>query len=755
MKARYLITIGSKQTAECGEKMRLAKLFRFSLLFCLATFLIFSAACGDDDDDDQGEVSDDDLGDNDAADDDAVDDDVQDDDQVDDDIQDDDVLDDDVVDDDTAQTDFLLLENDFLQVKIWLEPFGYQVSTAEKGVVAETYRFGEGYSLFYSRNFKRQNLEQLDHYETTADSINLYYLTSEADHAQVNISFDGLYSVKVSFSLDDTSGFIFSSQDMQLVQDEAIYGLMERIHWFYTTSESNPLEIGSINRRGQFIHMVIDGTISVKAPFYHSSQGYGLYVDTNHYGYYDLGTMVRDRLRFTFNTAPCQRTDLTYHLFYGPTYDEILDEYTALTGRPFIPPYWAFLHWRWRDDHAMVTGMLDGHLINGQVAEDVLMYEELDFPVGNYWIDRPWTPGDSGFAEFSFDPERLPNADHMRQSLFDRGYHLALWGAPWAIGWEVGQNGYEARMFGYYAPDQEVYIDLTNPDVWTWWKGKVRNFVAQNDIHGWKLDRGDEDHPSLWWNIYWDGRHGAELRNEYAVLYHQIFFEAMQEAWGDDFVNIARTGWPGSQQYAVIWGGDTRGTELGLRSAIISQLHCAFMGYPIWGSDTGGYFEFTDREVFARWLQFSAFCALMEIGGIGNHAPWNMPTEPNYDEEMIDIYRTYTELHHDMAEYIYNYAQGAALTGRAVVRPLVFDFPDDPQVREMWNEYLYGPDILAAPVWRSGQREREVYIPAGEWVDYWQPEITHTGPKWITAPAALDQIPFYLRKGTELFGRVW
>ena len=702
------------------------------LALLIAASLLFFAGCGADDHDDAQPDDDD------SADDD----------------------DDDDNDDDSAET-FLTLENDNLVLTIWLEPFGLSLSAKDKGLVVETLDYGQGDSLGYSRNFNEQTLDALEYYEPVDDGFAITYRTSEGTLAKVNVTLVGDRAAKVTLGLGNTQGWLVASQDMQLQDEEAIYGAVERIHWWHNWSEGNPQERWSINRRGQWHPMIVQGTIGLYTPFYQSSNGYGLYVDTTFYGWFDFGHFVPDRLRLKYLSEQGRDPILTYYLFFGPGHDSILDQYTATTGRPFIPPKWVFKHWRWRDEHHPGQGLLDGNIVNGELAEDVNAYDALSFPIGNYMIDRPWTPGEQGFAEFAWDTDRFPNEGLMRQSLFTRGYRLIVWGAPWAIGDEPGQNGWEAKQYGYHAPGSDNHIDFSNPDAYAWWKEKVRQFVLDSDVNGWKLDRGDEEQPSFWWNVYANGKTGLEMRNAYPVLYQQCYYDAMVEAWGDDFVNIFRTGWAGSQQYGVIWGGDTRGSttndpdnDLGLRSAIISQLHAAFMGFPFWTSDTGGYKEFRNREVFARWLQFSAFCAIMEIGGIGNHAPWNMPTDPAYDPEMIDIYRTYTQLHHDLVDYIDDYARSRSLTGQPVARPLVFDYPDDPTVRDMWDEYLFGMDILVAPVWRVGERQREVYIPAGQFVDYWTGQ-THTGPTTIMADAPLDRIPFYIRKGTDVLGKVW
>jgi alpha-glucosidase (family GH31 glycosyl hydrolase) len=659
----------------------------------------------------------------------------------------------------------ITIENQFVKIKINKNFFGLHIISKEKGALTETYDFSEQNSFFYYRNLRKHKLKNYLYFEEVDKGLILHYTTSERNNAKIRVSFTNQKTIKVDFSLEKKIGVNSARLDFKLFEKEAIYGLTERIYPIKRISEVYPKEIGSLDRRGNFYPMVVIGTVGVYTPFYHSSNGYGLYVNTSCYGYFDVGSIIKDRLRFSFNTPKKSDNILEFYIFCGPSHDEILDQYTEITGRPFIPPKWAFNHWRWRDVHEETTEILDGSKINGQVVEDIKKYEELKIPIGNYWIDRPWTPGNHGFAEFSFNPVRFPNAKDMIKSLNDRGYRLMLWGAPFAWGWKKGQNGYESVINGYYTRGDIKHIDFTNPNAFEWWKNKIKVFVSEYNISGWKLDRGDEDQPSFWWNRYFNGLNGAQMRNLYPALYQKCYFEAMTEVWGTDFVNIARAGWSGSQKYVVIWAGDTRGsvergkrlvsTDLGLRSVILSQLHCSFMGFPIWGSDTGGFIEFRDREVFARWLQFSAFSTIMEIGGRGSHAPWDMPTNPNYDEEMISIYKTYVQLHHDLVDYIYTNAKEAGKTGKPIARPLIFDYPDDPNVKDMWDEYMFGADILVAPIWKSGERQREVYIPDGKFVSYWNENKTYIGPITITVNAPLDQIPFFIRKGSTILGKEW
>jgi alpha-glucosidase (family GH31 glycosyl hydrolase) len=299
-------------------------------------------------------------------------------------------------------------------------------------------------------------------------------------------------------------------------------------------------------------------------------------------------------------------------------------------------------------------------------------------------------------------------------------------------------------------------LDVTNPAARQWFAERLGRFLQAEGIHGVKLDRGEEHIPSERDDIWFDGRTGREVHNDYVVLQTRMHREALDRAWPNgDYVLITRSGYTGTQANSIVWGGDTAGsenfgegpgTDLGLRSAIISQQRAAFLGFPIWGSDTGGYYQFKQRDVFARWIEFSTFSGIMEIGGKGSHAPWDMPTEPRYDEEMIEIYRRYTRLRHDLQPYIVAAARDAR-RGMPLVRPMVFFDPADPELADRWDQYMFGPDLMVAPVWRVGQRQRSVYFPRGRWRNFWNPEEIHEGPAAVTFSVPLDTILAFLRDG--------
>ncbi len=587
---------------------------------------------------------------------------------------------------------------------------------------------------------------------------------------EVNTQFGETVTLAVSTTNDSSFRMSLASPKMTAVSvglclesGELIYGLTERLRDSAVLSpqlhgplleDFNPDPDSSLDRRGEIVEMFVRPTISLYAPFYHSSRGYGLWVEGSNPGVFDIGATNGDELLFRMETTPGQ--GLTFNLFLGPQYQQILKRYYEKVGYPIRVPDWAFAHWLWRDELSTgITSALDGYDVNAQIADDVLMYERFSIPSGVYLFDRPYLvgaedPDSEGFHLFEWDAKRLPNINATLDSLRARGFRLAVWSAAWARNNGEGSNGAVAAERGYLAPGNSRVIDLTNPDAYQWWQQELETFLSEYRISAIKLDRGEEYVPSAVADIYSDGRSGREVHNDYPVLQAKVHHDALKSSTNNDFVVLARAGYSGSQQWAASWGGDDLGTELGLRSAIVKLQRAGFIGFPTWGSDTGGYYPFENREVFARWLQFSALTPIMEIGGIGSHAPWNMPTEPKFDTELIDIYARYVKLHHALIPYTAAQADLVNSTGLPIARAMMFDFPNDARFADSWDQYMYGPDLLVAPIWQSGSRERQVLIPTGIWKLYWDPSQSWAGPTTITIAAPLDMLPLFIREGATV-----
>jgi alpha-glucosidase (family GH31 glycosyl hydrolase) len=351
----------------------------------------------------------------------------------------------------------------------------------------------------------------------------------------------------------------------------------------------------------------------------------------------------------------------------------------------------------------------------------------------------------------------------MLEVMKRRGWRSQVWVSEWAL----DERAARAREQGWLAPGSDRELDLTNPAAVRALERDLGQFLDGPGrlVDGFFVDRSEEIVPSDPDDVYHDGRNGRQVHNAYPVLLQQAVDRAVRRARGRDGWAIARAAYTGTAQYAMTWGGDTRSregvpvpeqpdggpsTDLGLRSVLVSLQRSAFMGLPYWGSDIGGYSNFADREVFARWIEVGAVSPLMRFHGKGTHAPWDMPTEPKVDQEMIEIYRRYVVLHHALADYQLRLARDAHRTGAPLARPLVFNYPDDPNVGDRWDEWLMGDDLLVAPVWQSGARSRTVYLPKGQWVDFWDRSRVVQGPVELTEDVPLGKVPMFVKQGSSL-----
>ena len=519
----------------------------------------------------------------------------------------------------------------------------------------------------------------------------------------------------------------------------------------------------TMNLRGQTVDMKLHYTLSQYAPFYLSSRGYGLFTHGTWIGQYTFPPAGKPGVVDVYFEGPsCEFT------LYTGGVERVVRRHMMNSGPQVLLPKWAFRPYRWRDDHNHRETYYDGSPVhapyNSEVVEDVLMMEALDIPCGVYWIDRPWgqnVTSTFGYDDLEYDTERLPNTEKMITWLKDRDIRLLLWICNWACGPNMEREGYEN---GYVidTPDTKFrggnklnFIDLTNPKAVTWWQSYLEK-PLRDGVAGFKMDRAEERSRYLWENnpTVSDGRTGREVFNDYARLYVKAAYGACQNVHGDDFVLLPRAGYTGSAQYAAFWAGDTYGDQWGLRSAIIGGQKASLIGYPFWGSDTGGYSYRKDRsrknpktvhpEVGCRWLAFSCFCPIMEVGPTANKGLWDI------DDALTATWRMYAILHENLLDYTYQYAKEAHETGMPVMRPLFLAYPDQPESWQDWQTYLYGPDILVSAIWQEGKvLSQSVYLPKGEqWIDAWNPKNVLEGGQTVTVKCPVYKIPIYIRKGS-------
>ena len=491
-------------------------------------------------------------------------------------------------------------------------------------------------------------------------------------------------------------------------------------------------------------------------PFFMSLRGYGLWVDTTSEATFDFNLTERYRVRIkTYGR------NLRLVLIEGPRFPLILDRFTALVGRQELPPYWAFAPWKSRDYHRN----------RQEVEEDIDRYRALGLPASIIMIDSPWA---TNYNSYEFNPKQFDDAPKMIAHLHDEGYKLVLWHTPFIdqktnrpgepgfagkIPLTESSNFAEAERNGYFLhrPDGSTYIadwwkgtgaliDFTNPAAKKWWQGQLGKVIAMG-ADGFKDD--DAEGNFLGDVKFANGEDQRLMRNRYAVDYNRAVAEALAERKGKDWVLFQRSGTAGSNGLPFFWSGDndaTFSTENGLPTVVTAGLNAGMSGISLWVSDLGGYNKRAryqgDDVLFARWTQYSALSPGMEVMSGMNLGPWD------YGDAALAIFRQYSVLHMSLFPYRYAAAQESARNGLPMMRALALIHQDDDEARDAGTEYYLGPDLLVAPV-LSPVTERAVYLPEGNWIDYWTGQPL-AGRRTVVAGAPLDRIPLYVRAGAIL-----
>ncbi len=631
--------------------------------------------------------------------------------------------------------------------------------------------YGAGGGFFVQKDrTEREFLNKIDSIGTENGSTVIEISSANGRKGRLTIKNEGS-ALKILFGLEKKLSSEQPGVILNTTSDEGYYGLMERV---VQGDQDKSWEEGmkeGLNLRGQEVLLYTYPTLSIYSPFFVSTAKYGIFVESNWPGRYLFGTEREDRTAIIYEGATLPLT-----VFTGENLLRITEKYSGYVGTSLMPPKFVFGHLRWRDDHYNLPYFFDKTPYDGpynsMVVEDIVMMQKLNIPCSAYWIDRPWGEGDFGYDNLEYDEKRLPNPVAMIKWLESYGIKFMLWISPWAAGDKMVKEG-ESK--GYFVtnptpapPPEAKLIDLTNPGAADWWQSYLIKRIKDGVI-GFKLDRGEEKVPDgiLFSGKYYNGKSYREYHNYFPYLYAKSVREAFDKAGVKDFIVMPRAGWVGTAKNAVVWGGDTAPTEYGLRSAIIAAQRAALMNFPIWGSDTCGYDtqyrRQSDREVCMRWIQFSAFTPIMEVGPTLNAAFWSRvpdgqsgvvdengyPYDPFYDEELLAVYIMYTNLHTDLIEYSYRQAEKAHKKGTPVIRPMIALYPDNKDFLDEFEQYFYGDDILVAPVWKKGTQEKQVFIPEGEWMDVFTGK-EYKGPVRIRVETPYYKIPVFIRKGSEI-----
>ncbi len=425
---------------------------------------------------------------------------------------------------------------------------------------------------------------------------------------------------------------------------------------------------------------------------------------------------------------------LDFFVVLGGTPAERLGEYCRLTGLPQMPPLWAF---GYQQSHRTIWSR---EVVMGVARDfrkkrlpcDVLIY------LGTGFCPSGWNTGN---GSFDFNPRAFPDPRAMIAELHREHFKVVLHVVPFAD-----------KLVGQ-ASDPCPLDRFSDGQAGCYWDEHRRDFAL--GVDGWWADEGDRMHAASRLNrirMYWQGEQLSRPNHRPYALH--------------------RNGYTGMQRYApLLWSGDTLSQWETLRTQIAVGLNTGLSGIPYWGSDTGGFVptpQFT-AELFLRWFQFSAFCPVFRGHGrawmlrlpwgwdMGTTGPREMgrddaalpPPSALHNTQVEPICRKYLDLRYRLLPYLYSAIHQTHRTGLPILRALWLHYGHDPRAAACADQYLWGRDILVAPVIQPGARQRRVYLPRGVWHDFWTGGIL-TGGREITRAVDLATLPLYVRAGAVI-----
>lgn len=570
---------------------------------------------------------------------------------------------------------------------------------------------------------------------------------------------------KAPFQLDiyDADGNILSSEDVagvkgaftegkstgsrkKLFPGESFFGFGERMDFLDRRGKEVTLNVGRGLGKPHIIgaYNVLEANYS-PVPFFMSTKGYGIFFHTAWPTTWDMGSGSDDVYSFK-----AENGELDYYFMYGPDFPSVLDKYTSVTGRsPLLPYFGLGLH------VGTYSGGTWGH---EELTSDhypvalVKKFRELGIPLDILHLDSTWRifgkNGGSGATTFEWR-ETFKNPEAMFDSLYAQNLHM--------VGLHVRprfDNGNklnlldQAREKGYTYPENGKpgeFVNFFDPQSVDWWWEKGAGRVAGIGAMFFKTDEGSafgrKANESN--KVGPQGEHITKLHNVFPIAYARAPYEKFAEYNKMRGMNHTREGYAGIQRYPFIFAGDWPSEWQYFEPVIKAGLNIGLSGVGYWAHCMGGFEHVADPELYIRWTQFGLLSPVAHLFGM-DHPTYKEPW--NYGEEALDIFRKYTKLRYSLLPYLYSHSYEMYTKGTPLMRALVLHYQDDPNVYNITDQYLLGESIMVCPVTTKGAKTRTVYLPEGNWTNFWTGEI-HSGKQYLNVVCPLDEMPIFVREG--------
>ena len=568
-------------------------------------------------------------------------------------------------------------------------------------------------------------LEEIESNDPNIKKVKIYYDNSVSAQ-EIETYYDHEVILEISHS---DAGLRFQIKDdwfrhVNIFMDDLggqMYGVKQTLEPYAQKSPNLRGLIQDVNAIGEQERFRSNYATAV-SPMFFNTKGYVSFFDTFAEGRYHFSINGQTELYHASRIVD-------WYIFDAPTLDSALVHYFDVIGSPKLVPAWSTGPIIWRDDHK--RGKKD-------IRDDTKKFNELKMPFTGMFIDRPYSDGAHSWSKMNFN-ELFSNPEvWIKELREENNVKLMTWvaSATWA------DHDFPGRLAG-----NRGYFDLTNPDAVAKYKKRLTENQYAYGVQGHKMDRADEQFPV---DEKWaDKTVTAERRSKYIWLYAKYTDEALRESWGDDQFNFARAAVHGTQQHlSAIWGGDVMTNWGGLENNIANAVRASYQGFPNWGSDVGGYIGKTGRiseDLYLRWMQFGLWTGFFEIkidagGGRGlDRPPWVYP------ESFQALYREVLEERMALMPYIHSLLNTAHQTG-TLMKPLAGLYPTDKNTYEIWDQYMFGPALLVAPVYNT-ETTRKLYLPRGVWFDYYSGE-KYKGGKWLDVKTSKSHVPVFVKANT-------
>lgn len=461
-------------------------------------------------------------------------------------------------------------------------------------------------------------------------------------------------------------------------------------------------------------------------PFFMSNRGYGMFMHTSSPVTCDFGATY-----IGLNKLFMGDENLDLFVFFGEPKD-VLNEYTDLVGKPGMPPLWSFGTWMSRISYFTEK---EGYDVAANIRKNKYPCDVIHFDTG--WFDVDWQ------CDYKFSENRFQNPQQMLKDLRSQGFHVCLWQLPYFTPknryfQELIEKNLYVKNGNGELPYEDVVLDFSNPETVKWYQEKLAGLLDIG-VSAIKVDFGEAAPLN---GIYASGKSGWYEHNLYPVRYDMAVADITRKLHGENIL-WARAAWAGSQRYPLHWGGDAATTNTGMLGTLRAGLSFGLSGFSFWSHDMGGFVKSTPEDLYCRWIPFGFLTSHTRAHG----AP---PTEPwLYDSKRVqDVFRKSAEMKYRLMPYVYAQAKECTEKGLPMLRALFVEFPDDPGAWRVDDEYLFGSQILVAPLLESGITSRTVYLPQGKWIDYQTEKVYEGG--WHKIEAGSLPIIMLVRDGSVL-----